>query len=182
MVTGKLQRENSSFNKEIKEEGRNQLFTMDFIGNKVFGHRVSGFLLRSTRRLFKLQAMTMTKSEKPSLVLRNKSFTHRERVTPAMAYSTLTRTLDILRLFAFSFSVSSFLRVFRLNVLIYLGFVALKACVLKQSHAFRVSDPFFLSHLLVMGFAWSSLAQVRNSLFLDGGNGKSLPIGMRKDR
>jgi hypothetical protein len=56
--------------------------------------------------------MTMTKSEKPSFVLRNISFTHRERLMPAIACSTLTRTLDILRLLAFSFSVSSFLRGF----------------------------------------------------------------------
>ena len=86
--------------------------TIDFIGNKVSGHNLSGFFLRSTRRLCKLQAMTMTKSEKPSLVFRNTSFTHRERLMPAMACSTLTRTLEILRLFALSFSVSSFLRGF----------------------------------------------------------------------
>jgi hypothetical protein len=85
---------------------------LDVIGNKVSGHNLSGFFLRSTRRLCKLQAMTMTKSEKPSLVLRNTSFTHRERLMPAMACSTLTRTLDIVRLFAFSFFVSSFLRGF----------------------------------------------------------------------
>jgi hypothetical protein len=85
---------------------------IDFIGNKDFGHSFSGFFLWSTRRLCKLQAMTMTKSEKLSFVLRNTSFTHRERLMPAMACSTLTRTLDILRLFAFSCLVNSFLRGF----------------------------------------------------------------------
>ncbi len=85
---------------------------IDFIGNKFFGHSVSGFFLWSTRRLCKLQAMTMAKSEKPSFVLRNTSFTQRERLIPAIACSTLTRTLDILRLFALSFSVKSFLRGF----------------------------------------------------------------------
>ena len=85
---------------------------IDIIGNKKKGHSFNGFFLQSTRRLCKLQAMTMTKSEKPSFVLRNTSFTHRERLMPAIACSTRTRTLDILRLFAFSFSVSSFLRGF----------------------------------------------------------------------
>lgn len=86
--------------------------TIDFIGNNYFGQSFSGFFLWSTRRLCKLQAMTMTKSEKPFFVLRSTSFTHRERLMPAIACSTLTRTLDILRLFAFSFSVNSFLRGF----------------------------------------------------------------------
>ena len=76
------------------------------------GHNLSGFSLWSTRRLCKLQAITMTRSEKPSLVLRNTSFTLREGLMPAIACSTLTRSLDILRLFAFSFSVRSFLRGF----------------------------------------------------------------------
>jgi len=84
----------------------------DIIGNKVLDHNFSGFILWSTRRLCKLQAIPMTKSEKPSFVFRKTSFTHRERLMPAIACSTLTRTLDILRLFAFSFSVSSFLRGF----------------------------------------------------------------------
>jgi hypothetical protein len=86
--------------------------TVDFIGNKVLGQSLSGFFLWSTRRLCKLQAMTMTKSEKPSFVLRSTSFTDRERLMPAIACSTLTRTLDIFRLFVFSFSVNSFLRGF----------------------------------------------------------------------
>lgn len=85
---------------------------LDFIGNKVFGHNFNGLTLRSTRRLCKPQAITMTKSEKPSFVFRNTSFTLRERLMPAIACSTLTRTLDILRLFSFSFLVRSFLRGF----------------------------------------------------------------------
>lgn len=86
--------------------------SLDFIGNKDFGHKFSGIFLWSTRRLCKLQAMTMTRSEKPSFVLRKTSLTHRERLMPAIACSILTRTLDILRLFVFSFSVNSFLRGF----------------------------------------------------------------------
>lgn len=86
--------------------------TGDFIGNKVLDHSFSGFILWSTRRLCKPQAITMTKSEKPSFVFRNTSFTDRERLMPAITCSTLTRTLDILRLFALSLSVSSFLRGF----------------------------------------------------------------------
>jgi uncharacterized protein YlxP (DUF503 family) len=52
---------------------------LDFIGNKVLDHSFSGFILWSTRRLCKLQAITLTKSEKPAFVFRNTSFTHRER-------------------------------------------------------------------------------------------------------
>lgn len=85
---------------------------IDIIGNKVLGHNFNGIFLWSTRRLCKLQAMTITKSEKPSFVLRNTSFTLRERLIPEMACSTLIRTLEILRLFSFSFSVRSFLRGF----------------------------------------------------------------------
>lgn len=87
-------------------------YVLDFIGNKDFGHKFSGIFLWSTRRLCKLQAMTMTRSEKPSFVLRKTSLTHRERLMPAIACSILTRTLDILRLFVFSFSVNFFLRGF----------------------------------------------------------------------
>lgn len=54
----------------------------------------------------------MTRSEKPSLVFRNTSFTMRERLIPEIACSTLTRICDILRLLRFSVAVSSFLRGF----------------------------------------------------------------------
>ena len=59
---------------------------------------------------------------------------------------------------------------FRLNRLIHLGFIALKARILKERHAFRIPDFFLLRHLLVMSFTRVGLAQKRNSLFLDGGN------------
>ena len=54
----------------------------------------------------------MTKSENLSFVFLKMSFTTRERLIPAMACSTRTRTLDILRLRSFSLAVSSFLRGF----------------------------------------------------------------------
>ena len=65
-----------------------------------------------TRKLCKPQAMTMTMSEKLSLVFLKISFTIRERLTPERACSTLTRIFDILRFFSFSQSVSSLPRGF----------------------------------------------------------------------
>src|SRR5574341_1073740 len=54
----------------------------------------------------------MIKSEKPSFVLRNTSFTMRERLMPAIACSTLTRIRERLRFFRFSDAVNSPLRGF----------------------------------------------------------------------
>ena len=54
----------------------------------------------------------MTKSEKPAFVFRKTSLTMRERLTPEIACSTLTRILEILRLRSFSLAVNSFLRGF----------------------------------------------------------------------
>lgn len=64
---------------------------LDFIGNKDFDHNFSGVFLRSTRRLCKLQAMTMTRSEKSSFILRNTSLTHRERLMPAIVCLQICR-------------------------------------------------------------------------------------------
>jgi len=61
-------------------------------------------------------------------------------------------------------------RLFSVESFYILEFVALKACVHKQRYIFRVSDHFRLGHLLIMGFAWAGLAQIRNPLFLDHGN------------
>jgi len=49
----------------------------------------------------------MTKSETPSLVFRNTSFTMRQRFTPDKACSTLTRMRASFRLVRFSAAVSS---------------------------------------------------------------------------
>lgn len=85
---------------------------IDIIGNNDFGHNFRGRFLSSTRRLCKLQAITMTKSENSSLVFLKISFTIRQRLTPERACSTLTRICESLRLVSFSLAVSSFLRGF----------------------------------------------------------------------
>ncbi len=56
----------------------------------------------------------------------------------------------------------------------HLGFVALKACVLQQSHMVWVGDVFRFGYLLVMSFAWVGLTQKGNSPFLDGRDHKVL--------
>ena len=86
--------------------------TLDVIGNKDFGHNLKGCFLCSTRTLCNPQAITITKSEKPSFVFLKVSFTVRDRLTPEIACSTLMRILDILRLLSFSLAVSSFWRGF----------------------------------------------------------------------
>jgi len=86
--------------------------TLDVIGNKVFGHHLKGTILCSTRTLCNPQAITITKSEKPSFVFLKISFTDRDRLMPEMACSTLTRILDIVRFPTFSWMVNSFLRGF----------------------------------------------------------------------
>ena len=85
---------------------------LDFIGNNGFVHNFNGRFLCSTRRLCKLQAISMTKSENSSLVFLKISFTIRQRLTPERACSTLTRICESLRLVSFSWVVSSFLRGF----------------------------------------------------------------------
>ena len=70
------------------------------------------FLRQSKRRLCSPHAAVISKSEKPSLVLRNTSFTLRDRFTPASACSTRTRTRDSFRFSFFSSGVSSLLRGF----------------------------------------------------------------------
>src|SRR5690242_10254616 len=57
--------------------------------------------------LCKPQAVSMTASETPSLVLRNTSLTMRQRFTPARSCSTWTRICANFRLVRFSASVSS---------------------------------------------------------------------------
>ena len=80
--------------------------SIDFMRNN-FSHIRSRHLRRRTRRLCNPQAMTITKSEKSPLVLRKRSFTIRDRFTPAMACSTRTRTRDSLRLCRFCHRVNA---------------------------------------------------------------------------
>ncbi len=49
----------------------------------------------SIRKLWSAQATSIARSEKPSLVLRKTSLTIRQRLTPAMVFSTNTRALEI---------------------------------------------------------------------------------------
>src|SRR5437870_1542445 len=108
----------------------------------------------------------MTASDTPSLVLRKTSFTMRERFTPAMSCSTLTRICANLRLVRFSPSVSSprggFF--FRLAGLLHCRLIALESGILVQGGLRWVGDPFLVSYLFVMRLAGVRLAQVLNPL------------------
>lgn len=113
----------------------------------------------------------MTKSEKPSLVFLKTSFTQRERLTPEIACSTLTRTLEILRLRSFSLAVNSFLRgFFRLTQFADLRLVPLKTRVFMQGDMFWVRDILCIGHVLIVRFAGVRLAEIGNAFFLGGRN------------
>src|SRR6266545_2570806 len=115
--------------------------------------------------------MTITRSEKPSLVFLNTSFTLRERLIPEMACSTLTRTLEILRLFSFSFSVRSFLRgFFSADTFFVPSAHILESQCPMQGNMLWIRNLFCIGYLFVVCFSWIGLAQVRNSLFLGCGN------------
>src|SRR5262249_43671327 len=107
----------------------------------------------------------MTASDKPSLVLRNTSFTMRERFTPARSCSTLTRICANLRLVRFSASVSSprggFF--FRLAGLLHCRLIALESSILVQGSPRRVGDPFLIGYLFVVRLAGTRSAEVVNS-------------------
>jgi len=88
-----------------------------------------------------------------------------------MTCSTLTRTLEILRLFSFSFLVRSFWRgCFRLICFSYLRLIALKASILMQGDMVWIRNVFHVDYFFVMRFAKVGLAEVGNSLFLDCDN------------
>jgi hypothetical protein len=80
---------------------------VDFIRNNDLYHNLSLRFRYRTRRLCKPQAISMSRSAMPSLVLRNTSFILRERFTPARACSTRTRRREIFRFARFSAFVSS---------------------------------------------------------------------------
>ena len=80
---------------------------VDFIRNNDLYHNLSPRFRCRTRRLCKPQAISMSRSAMPSLVLRNTSFILRERFTPARACATRTRRREIFRFARFSAFVSS---------------------------------------------------------------------------
>ena len=86
--------------------------TLDVIRNKVFAHRRKARLRWRTRKLCKPVAVSMKRSEHSAWVLRNTSFTQRERLMPQMACSTRTRARDKARLCRFSPGLRSFPRGF----------------------------------------------------------------------
>src|SRR5438270_5785621 len=108
----------------------------------------------------------MTKSESPSLVFLNTSFTMRDRFTPARACSTLTRMRANFRFLRFSASVS-FPRggfFFRLAGFLHCWLIALESGVLVQGGLRWVGDPLVIGYLFVMRLAGARLAQVVNPL------------------
>src|SRR5262249_49382268 len=108
----------------------------------------------------------MTASDTPSLVLRNTSFTMRERFTPARSCSTLTRIRANFRLPRFSASVSSprggFF--FRLAGLLHCRLIALESGVLVQGGLRRVGDPLLIGSLFLMCLARVRWAEVVHPL------------------
>ena len=111
---------------------------LDIIGNNNFGHNFNGCFLSFTRRLCKLQAISMTKSENSSLVFLKISFTIRQRLTPERACSTLTRIRESLRLVSFSLAVSSFLR----------GFFSVDRVFARSAHSLENRYPYARSFAL----------------------------------
>jgi hypothetical protein len=79
-----------------------------YANQRFFYILIDCFLRHSKRRLCSPHAAVISKSEKPSLVLRNTSFTLRDRLTPASACSTR----DSFRFSFFSSGVSSLPRGF----------------------------------------------------------------------
>lgn len=108
----------------------------------------------------------MTVSDTPSLVLRNTSFTMRQRFTPARSCSTLTRICANFRLVRFSASVS-FPRggfFFRLAGFLHCRLIALESGILVQGGARRVGDSFLIGYLFVVRLAGVRSAEVVNPL------------------
>src|SRR5438105_13651383 len=93
----------------------------------------------------------MTESEVSSPVFRSTSLTMRQRLTPASACSTRTRTRPSLRFVRFWAAVNSPPRgfFFRLARLGHRRLVPLEAAVLVQDRARRIGDPLPVGHTLV---------------------------------
>ncbi len=78
-------------------------YSIDFIGNNCLDHNLRSRRLRCrTRRLCKLHANSIARSEKYGLVFRNVSFTMRAHLAPPILCSTRTRSRDKARLWRFS--------------------------------------------------------------------------------
>src|SRR5947209_18847774 len=122
----------------------------------------------------------MTKSESPSLVFLNTSFTMRDRFTPARACSTLTRMRANFRFLCFSASVS-FPRggfFFRLAGFLYCWLIPLKGCVLVQHRPRRIGNALLVSDLLVVRLADVGLTQELDAWTVDASDHHVL-VGMR---
>ena len=97
----------------------------------------------------------MTRSEKPTLVLRNVSLTMRHRLTPAMTCSTSILKPEMIRLRKTSSAANSLpLGFFWLRNEHTGWLISLKATILTQRGRRRIGYIGLVSHFLVMGLAW----------------------------
>src|SRR4029450_2452321 len=114
------------------------------------------------RRLCKPQAISITRSEMPSVVRRKTSLTIRQRLTPAMACSTTIRTEEMIRFRKRSSMLSACpLGFFGLGGQHTLWLIALKAGVFIKGGIDRIGHFGLVCRFLVMGGAhnsWSHIA------------------------
>src|SRR5438132_4972550 len=122
----------------------------------------------------------MAESETPSLVFRSGSLTMRQRFTPAIACSTLTRMRANFRFVRFSAAVSSprggFF--FRLASLLDRRVIPLEAGILVQDGLRRIGNPFVIGNLLVVRLAHARRAQEVDA-FPRQGHDDDILVGVR---
>ncbi len=107
----------------------------------------------------------MKRSKQSECVLCNVPLTHRHRLMPQIACSTLTRTWDKARLCRFSPGIRSLPRgFFRLMKLLDRRFITLKICILVQHCLARISRLRFIGHLFVMSFVCLGGAKITRAL------------------
>jgi hypothetical protein len=107
----------------------------------------------------------MTRSEKPGLRLRKTSLTMRQRLTPAMTFSTRTREPARSWLSQRSETVKSLpFDFFRLEGQHSGRLIALKASVLMKGSVRRIGDSLLIGQFLVMGLAWHGGAEIQHPL------------------
>lgn len=103
----------------------------------------------------------MTRSEKPALVLRNTSLTMRQRLTPAMVFSTMIRVPAMNSLSQASAILNAWpFGFFWLKCQHAFGFIALKAGVFAQRGSGRIGDGLCIGQLLVMRLTADHRAQI----------------------
>lgn len=112
-------------------------------------------------KLCRAQATSIARSEKPSLVLRRTSFTIRQRLTPAMVFSTMTRAPEISSFIHSSSALKSLpFGFFWLKSQDAFRFITLEPSVLAQSCTGWVSNGMLVNNLFVVFLTHFRRAQV----------------------